>query len=76
MSLSLTEPELKTELGKIQSILINLQSNFKDFEDVLKELDSEKNEDVYYLFDEFQRHGQELIDFLTDKKIEELYEKK
>ena len=69
MSIKLTETELKTEVE-------NIQTNFKDLEEALKDLESEKEPKIHYMFDEFQRHGQELIDFLTDKKIEELYEKK
>ena len=76
MSIKLTETELKTEVDKIKTVLINIQTNFKDLEEALKDLESEKEPKIHYMFDEFQRHGQELIDFLTDKKIEELYEKK
>lgn len=73
MSIKLTETDFKIERDNIQVILSNLQTNFKDLEEVLTSL-SDK-EDYYYFFDEFQRHGQELIDFLTDEKIEELYKK-
>jgi len=75
MSIKLTETGFKAERDKIQVILSNLQTNFKDLEEVLASFTDREKEDYSYLFKEFHRHGQELIDFLTNEKIEELYKK-
>ena len=54
-----------------------LKTNFTLLEETLQKLGTEKETgDLYYLFTEFHRHGQEFIDFFTDDKIEELYTEK
>lgn len=65
MSLNITEMKQKRDV--IKAKLEDLENNFQDFEDALHS----KKEG--YLFTEFYRHGRELIDYLTDKKIEELF---
>jgi len=75
MSIKLTENEFKEERNKIQVILTNLQTNFKSLEEVLLSLSDRDKKNYPYLFEEFHKHGQELIDFLTNEKIEELYKK-
>lgn len=65
MSLNITE--MKQVRDVIKTKLEDLENNFRDFEDALR------SKKAAYLFTEFYRHGRELIDYLTNEKIEELY---
>ena len=76
MSVDISEEDFKLARDEIYLHLLQLQTNFADLEEMLKKLETEKETNLYYMFDEFQRHGQEFIDYFTDEKIEELYEKK
>lgn len=65
--MTLTKEEIKAIRDDLKDIAKNLEQDYKDFEDALKS----KKIDFYY--SEFYRHGEELITFLTDKKIDELF---
>jgi len=70
-----TENGFKTARDDIYVKLLELQTDFKEMEAILQKWEIEQGKAIWYLFDEFQRHGQEFIDEFTDARIEELYKK-
>ncbi len=66
--MSLDKETIKDTRNIIDNIVNDLKNNFNELENLL----FSKNKHRY--FSEFYKHGEEFINFLTDKQIDELLE--